>query len=904
MQIPKFDLNRLGTRFMRRRSAHMDLSTREIVGHLQATTTGLWAWYEMAPQKWAFNTLSQRRGVWESLTNRLAGLGTGDGHATRIRTTPKPFPVYEFARQLAEDTPAAFDRNFPNRPARLPDVPGVADDFNNYLALQQRRLMTAPVDEKMVAIGIRLGMTPARGVLQQLRAEGDDAKPLSSDALKVLDQVAQMNQYIAGSGIDGTPLTPRKMAWLMHRSIAIGMPVPKHAGISGAVWDEQDLFAFTDPVDWLYTPMGDTVEIQARVNGRKITRHVAVVTVGRMPTLKFPESGRDPWMLASDRLEFPVEWSASGRILTGREITKVAEYDRNRALGIRKHYDEHGELPPPAVDRAIVEAVQNHDQITEAEQRDAARFVGPVRAAVYADTQEECIRRVQSLIDTYADRYIIEMAHPRGQRQLLREFIPGEPYSTTGYQRQMPVGYLAASMPHVSSSVGTPTGPYIGYTIGTARRAVRHDGHFGPEQGNAPGVYPIISEPGGGKSVLIGTFAYHGARRGQPSIILDPSGPLARLCEMPALAPHSRHLNLTDEAPGTLAPWGLVPDPNGWAFEGDSRGYMQARARAQVERKQLAFDTFRMLLPSAILRNPETDSVLRDAIRMVGGDSTVNPRQVIDVLANSSNDHGKHVAKLLNDAAEYPLGELIFPSHASDKIAPNVADDKTLVVISMPGLVLPSADISRDDWSTEELYAQPLLHLAAFFTSRFIYGRSMKLRKNIFLDENHFMGNWGSGRALFVRLSRDSRKWNTAVYPASQHPDDVLGVGKVEAMIGGAFVGRLEDPETAEKAMRLLRVSPEYAPVATKLSPRPAPGQSGAGETRSGEFIYRDPYGRVDKIRIDLGWNPELKETLNTTPGHTRLASELVANPEFVLEAQKLFSAEDEHVHRLGEAAA
>ena len=118
--------------------------------------------------------------------------------------------------------------------------------------------------------------------------------------------------------------------------------------------------------------------------------------------------------------------------------------------------------------------------------------------------------------------------------------MPGEPWSTVGYQRRIPARYLAAAMPHVNAEVGTPTGPYLAYGIGSARRAMRFDLHYGMEKLQQPGFFTITAEPGGGKSVLIGALAYNAARRGEPTIILDPSGPLARLAKMPELGPFSR----------------------------------------------------------------------------------------------------------------------------------------------------------------------------------------------------------------------------------------------------------------------------------------------------------------------------------------------------------------------------
>lgn len=871
----------------RERAATLELEARQIVGHLLATKSSLWAWYNLAPQEWTFTSEDVRRRLWDQNVHRYAGLA---GRAIRLRTSSRPFPSYEFAKKLDENTPNP-----------LPDLKDAAT-FDDYLTAQQQRLHTSLLDDKVVTLGVRVGQAPPAKLLRELL----NVEVVPDGALaKLLKQIKELNQHMAGVGFDGKPLSPTQMAWLMHRSCSLGMPVPvpAHAGIAGAEWEAEDLYAFTDPVTWYATPLGKTVRLVGeRAGEQPIERHVAVVTLGRMPKRDFPEDGVDPWMLATDRLAVPVEWCASGYLIPPSELTSTVEFERNRAENIRKHYEEHEELPPPAVDRGIGEAVATYDEVTEGDARTAIRFAGPIRAAVWGSTEEECLQHARTLLDRYGESYRIEVAHPPGQVELLREFIPGEVWAQTGYQRRMSVGYFSASMPHVSSSVGTPSGPYLGYTTATARRAVLHDGHFPMERLNAPGVVPIVAEPGGGKSTAVGVLAYHAVMRGQPTIVLDPSGPLARLCGMKAFAPHARHLNLTDAEPGTLAPWQLIPEPCADEF-GSEREFHRAQARAHAERKQLGFDTFRMMLPNTSLRNPATDKRLRDAIRFVGGAVTVNPHQVIEKL-RAMDAAGRGLADLLEESAEFPLGELIFPdTHRA--LTAEQAVDKPLVVISMSGLVLPDPSTDRDHWSIEELFAQPLLHLAAFYTSRFIYRRSMGERKNIFLDESHFMGNWGSGRALFVRLGRDSRKWNTAVYTSSQHPDDVLSVGRVEALLGGALVGRLEDLELAEKAMSgLLRAPKSYASAVTKLSPRPAPGAS-FDVSRTGEFIYRDCYGRVDKIRIDRDWAPELAEILETTPGLPRFAyaADQVPQP-FVDEVADLFGIPGDDHQAAGRHAA
>jgi hypothetical protein len=120
----------------------------------------------------------------------------------------------------------------------------------------------------------------------------------------------------------------------------------------------------------------------------------------------------------------------------------------------------------------------------------------------------------------------------------------------------------------------------------------------------------------------------------------------------------------------------------------------------------------------------------------------------------------------------------------------------------------------------------------------------------------------------------------------------VLGVGTVESLIGGALVGRLEDTKVASLATQnLLRAPVEYTSVVTGLSPRPAPGHA-LDTARVGEFLYRDAYGRLAKVRFDADWHPDLRDVLNTTPGHRRIAPPLPATGvDFV---QHLFAPESD----------
>ena len=858
------------------------LATEEVAGPLQFTRGGMFVWFMLGGQSWDFRTLDDRRRLWDQQTFRYGQLAASrpEGRPIRLRVSTRPYPSFEYARSLDEETPSP-----------LPQVPG-GESWNDYLSYAQKRLQSTGLDQKVTALGVWVGPNPKAAVREQL-VRGTDVP--SRETVQVIEQILQVEKVMTGPGFDARRATAREMAFLFHRSLSMGVPAPVHSGVGGDRWEMEDLAEFTERRVWLSEPYGSSVRVVSEIKGAQVTRAVAVLTMGIMPDRTWPEDGRDPWMLASNRLGFPVEWSLSGTLMSARNLTGAIEYEQNRAQGIASHYQEHSITPPPSVGRAIRAAAANLDEVTEGDSRTAARFLGTVRMAVYGSTEDEALKRARDLVDLYGERLNMPLQHTRGQARALREFIPGEPRAQHGFQRRMPVRYLASALPNVDSNLGTPTGPYLGYGIGSSRRASRFDPHYGPEVLQTPGLFPIVAEPGGGKSVLIGTLAYNAVRAGQPTIIFDPSGPLARLAQLPELAPFSRVLDLSASKPGTLSPYQLVPDPSREAYlEGevfDELQFERAVRRAAAERQQLMFDVLRMWLPSTVLRLPGTDVMLRDALRRVAGrakrrglrDTRTNPRWIIEQLekfrkeatTEQQQELARQLVEELKAAAEFPLGELVMPPHRAP-IEDEEVEDKTLVIVTMPGLSPPPEAVEREFWGSEERYTQPLLHLAAFFASKFIYARPRDVRKNVFLDENHLMGQWGSGRAFFVRLSRDSRKWNTAIGAASQHPADHLSIGRVDALMGSAFVGRLTKHSTAVEACQLVQCPEAYAPVIQALSPKPREGQA-AGET--GEFVWLDPMGRLGKIRIDLDWHPALRTALLTTPGRVRPAVELVAQP-------------------------
>ncbi len=829
------------------------LAIREIDGHLVFTDRESWAWFWLPTQPWAFRSDAQREQLVVGLGDALAWLS---GHRLHLRVTTRPYPADEWARRLHRLSPQA------QAAEERAGTPGARGAWEDHLVAMQRHLQHQTMADKEVFLGVRLAGRPLTGRV----ASAVLRRPGSREFARLQGLLERVTEAVALPGMDGRPATVREMEWLLRRSLGIGLPSPRNLSPhDDPRWDAEDLHSFADDVEHTQAPFARTtrvVGLRDTGNGTRVQeRHVAVLSVGRLEEIEAPDPAHDPWLAHTDRLPFPVEWSAHFDVLSGGEARKTIQRKLLVVRDMQRHYHEHDLDEPLTLDRQAAQARMVEDQMSRGADVASARAHGWFRLAVSGSTEAECLERVRRVVASYRGRRVT-IEHPRGQHGLLREFIPGEPVSTTAYRRRLPVLYVAAGLPTAASQAGDRRGPYLGYTAGSSRRAVMFDTHYATEVRETSGLVPVVGGLGAGKTVLLGAMAHAAALRGIPTVIMDPSGPLARLTELPELEGRARHVDLTSSAPGTLNPFDVVPEPLPASYA-DEEALEEARVLAAQDRKLLTMDVVKMLLPPEVTRMPQTALVVSDAVRQTKGARLSSLWRVIENLEANDDPHGQVVASYLRDMAEMPLARLFFPCPVY--IGQRLQAD--LTVLTMPGLILPPRGVPREAWSTSEQLAVPLLHLCAWYATRAVYGRPMGDRKLIALDETHFLGEWSAGRALFTRLGRDSRKWNTAVLAASQNPVDVLGMD-VANFMSAAFVGRIEDDDAARDGLRMLRVPTGVGYERTLATLSPHGSAAGHGSPANGfrEFVMRDVDGHVDKIRVDLTAQPDLLAALDTTP--------------------------------------
>ncbi|XTZ13805.1 ATP-binding protein [Micromonospora echinospora] len=829
------------------RDPSVELAITEIAGHLTFTPNTVTAWYWLPEVRWAFRPDAEREALLSAISEQYAGLA---GFRLHLRRTTRPFPADEWARTIDSYTPAP-----------LPDVPGTPG-WGDHLVAAQRHLLSVNHAEGQTYLGVTFARRSLGDSLTERLLRTFGRGTADGERRKLGRTVEQFDEVLAAFGMRGRRVTAQELEWLLYRSVALCMAPPGALSpVTNGHWERGDLLALTEQVERYRTPYGSTVKLVNRMTGEE--RHVAVLAVGRMEPLEIPEK-HEPWLHFHERLPWPMEISTRVDILGSGDSFRNLEHRLRMIRSQQLDYAEHGIDAPPELERLAKRALVIGDEMTTGLPVDSARAHGWHRIAVGGRTREECLERARRLIQLYSRELRISLQHPKNQDWLAREFIPGEPIANTGYVRRMPVNLLAAALPQAASTVGDRRGDLIGRTAGTCRRPVFLDMHFPMEVRERSGLAVFVAEPGGGKSTLLGALGYLAARRGVQVTLLDPSGPLARLCSMPELRPYSRVLNLTGSEHGTLAPYSLIPTPLRTEFASGPAGDREfeiAVSNARAERRMLVQDICMMLVPPQVAREASTATLFRHAVRQVPAEETSTLDDVVACLGQLDDDAGKELANLLLDTAEMPLALLFFGRPPEGLLGADAA----LTVITMAGLRLPDLKIEREYWSAEESLALPMLHTAHRLAVRRCYGGSMSSRKLVGLDEAHFMEGWRSGRSFLVRLARDSRKWNLAALVASQNPRDILGLD-VQNLVSTVFVGRIaEDAEIASEALRLLRVPVDDGYEATLASLSAADASSA---TRLGfrEFVMRDVDGRVQKVRVDVSYVDGLLEHLDTTP--------------------------------------
>src|SRR4051794_20287115 len=846
------------------------LQAQAVAGNLLAGGDGVWAWYRLADAPYWFTDVAHRRHQRSAVMARFAALA---GHRLQFRVTEHPVAAGAWASDFRSRTAAR---------ARTPES-ARAESWDDVIELMQQRIEELPALTVPAGyVGVRLGRQRADPDQLAALLRGEVPRGLKDTA----EALMHADHAVSGEGWTARPVTARRMAWLIASSLTPGLPVSSES-LAGAEdgWDEATMEEFTAPVRTTAEPWAPAVRIEALRQGRMQAVYAAVASLSRTPA-RVEDDPRAPLFAWGLGLPWKVQWCADVDVVDGHDLAKRATRVREELEDQIDHMGELRRKAPLRLTRLRDEAARVEDDRTDPLLDVRVRLVGTVRALVTGASREEVVARLDELVRrAVRDQGAVLTTHP-GQWAAVRSFVPGEhdPTTLTGFVREVPAALAATWGPNTSTRVLDESGPYRGWTTRRATTPVFWSPQDGPAHGRS-GLSVICGIQGGGKTYAAASTWELEVRMGHLAHVLDPSGLLRRLLELPALRRTVREIDLQHAASGLLSPWRLVPEParEDYTLAGPvvplpagparsalddaqaredaperelrrDRAYESARAAADEERRSLAVELLLSRLPAQLVEDsPDARIIVRAGVNAVGGAFGTDPWEAVEAIGKES-ERGKAIARIIRDSAPARGGRLILPPSSAKEGATDVlAHDP--VLITAPNMPVPAANLQRRQWSEDEQLAAGLMRAAAWFLTRAIYltGQDPKF---VDIEEAGDIGGSEAVRGLAQRASLHTRKSNSALLLSLQNPSRLLDLDpEIGNLIGTMMIGRSEDPGAAAAALRLAGLSTEFAGVVQNL--------------RTGEMLVRDHHGRAATVHWDSEYRTALHEALRSNPPAT-----------------------------------
>ncbi|EKT83650.1 hypothetical protein WSS_A06029 [Rhodococcus opacus M213] len=783
------------------------LALTGVEGNITRTRSTSTAWFVQPPGPWNMRPVGRQRQYIRSEALVLANLAESGVTTLHRRVVRTPWPVRQWAQQHdawaepIDDVPGALswaDYLHGHQHAMLWDNPTLKGRYWG-IDLPPRSRLGQALDAIAQVLGNVLDW-PLLGRLARLvRRWAADAFINERDTMA--EYLATIERHLAGQGVRARPATAGQMDYLLRRSATLGLPLDADGVLAGGGdWEASDIPALEDLAQVALTPGDGYTTVSGLVDGRDYTGYAIVLTVGRMAPLPIPERML-PWQVIGDPSGEPIEWSERIRVHSKGETLRKMRRLTSKIEAQFDHYTvEHDESPPQELAEQHTRAQHVISDIEEDHSGLSVRTEGYYRLLVVGASPEVAKNKVAMLREMYAPHISLEQEH--GQYQLLREFMPGERLANYAHCRRMNVEALSAGMAAVGDRLGDRTGVVLGQTASIAPRPVIWDLFAAHSKKDKSGLTPVVAVPGSGKTFLAGVTVYQAVRAGAYGVVLDPSGPLKKLAQLPEFRGIAEVHALTGRSsrPGSLNPYRVIVDPRRTDPEYDpaSPDYLDdldpaAAAAAQyeadmraaaAERISVAVSVLKMMLTPARLEHEWTETVLQTAANKVGGERHHNLREVLDAIAVIGGEDenvdlrtcARSVHQDLVMMADLAEARVLFPEDGTRGEVDDVDSSIRLTVLTMPGLQLPPEHTDPSQWTPQQRMAGPLMHMAAWLANRLVYELPRHVRKVLFLDENKYLEQTGAGRTLNQRISRDSRKWYVRALVCSQLPDDFLGV--------------------------------------------------------------------------------------------------------------------------------
>lgn len=616
--------------------------------------------------------------------------------------------------------------------------------------------------------------------------------------------------------------------WLLARVAARGVAearVDRYWKPQALVVDAPDGQAAFEPLSevlWRNTNAAITEHERAlTVDGEHVRCFQALLALGALADApEFPGAGAELLFAPLESVEFPVDAVLHARWLGNRDALAQV---RKRIADVEHAYAEQVQ------GAAFGPGLQAEEDRTLAREYEAQlqagsrppMLTGWIGLALGASSLEELESRVAVLREHYGD---VQLHRPAGlQHQLFSDHILRTDGGVTlDYSQQITVEQFGALVPTATRTVGSPHGPYLGYTPTGLPRPVRYDPTQASRESRASAVL-LVGTLGSGKTVAAQTIAYAAERRGSLIVDFDPK-------------PDHGWENLS-ELHGRLEVLELSGEPS-------QQGKLDPLAIGPADLREEIASSYLLEL----LRDPPAawENAISRAVRDTVREGAQSLMRVVERLKESEQDAARDAGEALEVVSDFGLARLGFGTGQDTTVQAR----GSVVTIRMPGLSLPDPAAARDTYTRTERVSVATLTLVAAYVLRLV-SQDRTRHKVVLLDEAWFLLASPRGRVIVDRLTRLGRAFNTTLLLGTQRTADLDGLSE---LIGVYFIFGQDSDTEAARALSLIGLDPDDQGLVSLIC-----------AFRQGRCLMRDLDGRVGEVQIDPVYQ-HLLEAFDTTP--------------------------------------
>lgn len=808
-------------------------SITSIVDDISFSKTDVWVWVKIPPTQYEFIDEESKISIVRDMNLALANLVTSEeknveGH---LIVTTKPFDSFSWVHRLNQ----------------INQLAGPSPENTNYLKDMYHYVHEADFREKIVLLAINIGerrqFSSAKNVgmfspllkLSNLIAAPPLDDYISDKEIEYWKNIAHNMSYsLQNSNLNAIPAKAAEIGYTIRKSVHPAMPTPTVDDLSvgdETRWGEGEIAALFDAQIENYPKY---LKITQTIDDKTYEGYRATLCINKFPEVtNFP--AQEPWIHYASLLSFPVDFSLRFTLEPSRKVRKEVGKKLKEAADQAKNMTNAG----GNTSIEVSEQLNLGAELDYALKKDNTPWVyGRYRLTVEGRTLDELKENISQVIDHYRS-LDIQVVWPTGdQLSLLKESHPSDYTRIPSYNQHQELSILGAGVPSGSGSAGDSIkytaegergwiGPYIGQTTGRTNSPVFFSIHSTINTDN-PGACSITGYPGSGKTFLGLTLTHQMALSGTWTIYIDPKADALSLKNIPGLE-NATIIDLINGADGLLDPFTIGVDTS--------------------QQKDLAYEVISLLIGGQQNLSHEQNVALSNAISTIASYPDASMNRIVDHLMTSPEPGSKSLGSRLNLIRELPFAKLCFSKGNTNQNI--LRAENGLTIITVYGLDLPGAELSRTDYTNSNHLAVSIMYLLASFTQQLMRNSDRGHPKAIIIDEAWAITSTTQGAKLVDEVARMGRAHNTALLLISQNSGDFLDE-RIKNSVATKFAFRASGDEI-DNVLRYMEMETSDG------------NRNSIRSLRTGECLMRDWTGRIARVAID-SWDSGRAEAFETNP--------------------------------------